>query len=264
MSSKAPALFIGHGSPMNAIEDTAFSRGWRDIARRFERPRAIVCVSAHWATEGVRITGNERPRTIHDFRGFPAELHAVEYPAPGDPALAADLAKRLSAFDARTDDNWGYDHGTWSVLRWMYPAADVPLIQLSLDARRTPQEHYDIGRALGGVRDDNVLVVATGNIVHNLRAFFSGDRSQEAVAKSFDAFIVERIAAGDHQAVIDYRSHPAAAQAAPDWDHFIPLLYALGARGDGEPVEFFNRDVATGISMTSIAMGVSPAVGLAR
>jgi 4,5-DOPA dioxygenase extradiol len=264
MSSKAPALFIGHGSPMNAIEENAFSLGWRDIARRFERPRAIVCVSAHWTTEGVRVTGNAHPPTIHDFHGFPAELHAVEYPASGAPELAERVALLLTEFGARLDQTWGFDHGAWSVLKWMYPDSDVPVIQLSLDARRTPGEHYEIGRALSAVREDNVLVLATGNIVHNLRAFVSGDTSQEAIAKTFDDFIVERIAARDHHAVINYQTHPAAAEAAPDWDHFIPLLYALGARGEDEPAEMFNRHVATGISMTSIAMGLAPALGWAQ
>jgi len=261
--TKAPALFVGHGSPMNAIEDTPFSRGWRDLAQRFRRPRAVLCVSAHWATDGVRVMANAQPPTIHDFRGFPPELHAVQYPAPGAPDIAEHVATLLTDFGAQLDSSWGFDHGNWSVLRWMYPNADVPVLQLSLDARRTPAEHYAIGRALAPVRDDDVAIIATGNIVHNLRAFFSGDRSLEAPSKQFDDFILDRIGQRDVDAVIAYRSHPAAAIAAPDWDHFVPLLYALGAQGADERPEIFNRDVATGISMTSIGFGLPPATELA-
>lgn len=257
---QAPALFIGHGSPVNAIEETEFARGWRDVAARFAKPAAIICVSAHWVTDGVRVMSNAQPKTIHDFgRGFPQALFDVQYPAPGAPALAERIATLLTEFDARLDNSWGFDHGNWSVLRWMYPNADVPLIQLSLDARRTPAEHYAVAQALAPLRDDNVLIVSTGNIVHNLRAFFSGDQSLQAVSAQFDDFIVHSVEAHDVQAVLSYQTHPAAAQAAPDWDHFMPLIYALGAQGAEERPEFFNHHVATGISMTSIGFGLQNA-----
>jgi 4,5-DOPA dioxygenase extradiol len=176
--TRAPALFVGHGSPMNAIEDTPSARGWAEITTRFARPRAIVVVSAHWVTEGVRVTSNERPPTIHDFgRSFPQALFDVQYPAPGDPQLAQRIVGLLTEFGARLDDTWGLDHGAWSVLVHMYPRADIPVVQVSLDARRGPEEHYAIARALAPLRDDNVLLLAAGNIVHNLPAFFRTARA---------------------------------------------------------------------------------------
>ncbi len=256
MTQKAPALFIGHGSPMNAIEDTPATRGWGEIAARFPKPRAIVVASAHWLTEGVRVTGNERPRTIHDFGGFPPELFAVQYPAPGEPNLARDIAHRLSGFGAETDESWGLDHGSWSVLVHMYPDADVPVIQVSLDARRSPQHHYDIARTLAPLRDENVLILGSGNIVHNLSAFFSRGEEAGPWDHEFDGFIAAAVEARDHQAIMNYKSHPAAARAAPDWDHFFPLFYALGAQGEDERAEMFNRDFFPGLSMTSIAFGL--------
>ncbi len=256
MTQKAPTLFLGHGSPMNAIEDTPWSRGWRAIAARFSKPRAIVCVSAHWITEGVRVTANAQPRTIHDFGGFPPELFAVQYPAPGDPALAADIAKRLAAFSAETDERWGLDHGTWSALVHMYPDADVPVVQVSLDARRPPTAHYAIGQALAPLRQEDVAIIGSGDIVHNLRAFFGGGGDNDAGDRAFDDDIVSAAESGDHQAVIHYRSHPQAAHSAPDWDHFFPLLYVLAARGEGESAHVFNRELFPGLSMTSIGFGV--------
>jgi 4,5-DOPA dioxygenase extradiol len=249
---KAPAIFIGHGSPMNAIEDNPFSRGWAAIAQRYEKPRAVLCVSAHWVTDGVQLTGNPLPRTIHDFGGFPAELHAVQYPAPGDPMLALQIAERLP--DAGISEDWGLDHGTWSVLKHMYPDADVPVIQLSLDAKRSPQQHYEIGRALAPLRDDNILILGSGNIVHNLRHW--RDEEVQPWVTAFDAFIAEKIAAREDDAVTDYRANPQATIAAPDWDHFTPLLYVLGA-SSGEPAEVFNQTYMPGISMTSNAFGLA-------
>ncbi len=259
MTQRAPALFIGHGSPMNAIEDTPSSRGWREIAGRFPKPRAILCASAHWLTEGVRVTANLRPGTIHDFGGFPPELFAVQYPAPGAPELAHDVARRLSAFGAEADESWGLDHGTWSVLVHMYPQADVPVFQVSLDARRPPQHHYDIARALAPLRDEGVLILGSGNIVHNLSAFFrrGGETGQGAQAEhAFDTFIVDALEARDHGAILGYQTHPEAVHAAPDWDHFFPLFYAVGVQGEGEPAEIFNRHIRPGISMTSVAFGI--------
>lgn len=256
MTQKAPALFLGHGSPMNAVEDTPSSRGWREIAHAFPRPRAIVCVSAHWVTEGVRVTANAQPRTIHDFGGFPPELFAVQYPAPGDPALAADIAARLSAFGAQTDERWGLDHGTWSLLAHMFPEADIPVLQVSLDARRPLNEHYSIGQALAPLRDEGVLLIGSGDIVHNLRAFFGpGGADDSNAERAFDDYIVSAVESGDHRAVLDYRNHPHAAHAAPDWDHFFPLFYVLGASGPGEHAHVFNRHFFPGISMTCIGFG---------
>lgn len=256
MTQKAPTLFLGHGSPMNAIEDTASSRGWREIASAFPKPRAIVCVSAHWVTDGVRVTTNALPRTIHDFGGFPPELFAVQYPAPGDPALAENIVARLAAFGARGDERWGLDHGTWSVLAHMYPDAEVPVLQVSLDARRPPAEHYAIGQALAPFRDEGVAILGSGDIVHNLRAFFGRSGADGAGDQSFDDFIVSAAESGDHAAVMNYRAHPSAAQAAPDWEHFFPLFYVLAAQRKGERAHVFNRELFPGLSMTSIAYGV--------
>lgn len=256
MTSRAPALFVGHGSPMNAIEDTPSARGWAEIAHAFPRPRAIVVVSAHWVTEGVHVTSNARPPTIHDFgRGFPQALFDVEYPAPGEPALADDIVKRLSAFRAELDDSWGLDHGAWSVLRRMYPDADIPVVQVSLDARRPPAEHFAIGKALTDLRDDNVLILAAGNIVHNLPAFF---RTRELLpwVQAFDEFVTNAAATGDDAAVLNYAARPDASDAAPDWEHFFPVFYALAARRAGETPYIFNKHYDPGISMTAFAYGL--------
>lgn len=239
---------------MNAIEDTPYGHGWQAIAARFEKPRAVLCVSAHWVTDGVKLTGNAMPRTIHDFGGFPPELHAVQYPAPGDPMLALEVAGQLSDYGAEVDETWGLDHGAWSVLKWLYPNADVPVVQLSLDARRSPQTHYEIGKALSSLRDDNVLILGSGNIVHNLRHW--RDEEVQPWVTAFDEFIASRIAERDDAAVIDYLSNRDAAIAAPDWDHFTPLLYVLGASA-GEKTESFNQLYIPGISMTSNAFGLA-------
>jgi 4,5-DOPA dioxygenase extradiol len=257
MTIRAPALFVGHGSPMNAIENTPSARGWAEIAQRFPMPRAIVCISAHWVTDGVKVMSNAHPRTIHDFgRGFPRELFGVQYPAPGDPALAHRLAETLIAYDAGLDDTWGLDHGTWSVVKHIYPDADVPIVQVSLDIRRSPSEHYEIARALAELRDDNILVIGSGNIVHNLPAFFRAQSPDpQPWVATYDDLIVSSID-NDHARVMNYTAQPDAAIAAPDWEHFMPVVYAIGARRDGETPHFFNRHYFPGISMTSFAFGL--------
>lgn len=255
--TRAPALFIGHGSPMNAIEDTPSARGWAEIARVFPKPRAIVAISAHWVTEGVRVMSNAHPRTIHDFgRGFPQALFDVQYPASGDPALAQRIVEKLTAFDAQLDDTWGLDHGTWSVVKHMYPDADVPIVQVSLDVRRPAAEHHRIAHALSDLRDDNILILGSGNIVHNLPAFFraSSPDPQPWVA-TYDELVVSAIA-NDHAKVLSYTAQPDAAIAAPDWEHFMPVIYALGAARDGETPYVFNRHYYPGISMTAFGYGL--------
>jgi 4,5-DOPA dioxygenase extradiol len=256
--TRAPSLFVGHGSPMNAIEDTPAARGWAEIACRFERPRAIVCVSAHWVTDGVRVMSNAHPETIHDFgRSFPQTLFDVRYPAAGDPGLADTIANMLAPFGARLDDSWGLDHGAWSVLRHMYPDAQTPVVQVSLDQRRTPLEHYAIGEKLAALRDDNVLIIGSGNIVHNLGAFFrAASNEPQPWVGAFDALIVDGLA-NDRDKVLNYAPQRDADQAAPDWEHFTPLVYALAARREGEQAFLFNRHYGPGISMTSIAYGLA-------
>lgn len=257
MTSTAPALFIGHGSPMNAIEDSPSARGWAEIAAAFPKPRAIVCISAHWVTEGVRVTSNIKPRTIHDFgRGFPQALFDVQYPAPGDPALAADITQRLAPFGAQLDESWGLDHGTWSVVKHMYPEADVPIVQVSLDARRGPQEHYAIGQALASLRNENVLLIGSGDIVHNLQSFFRNQGKETPWDQEFDDYIIDAVAQRDHAAVLNYAAHPAIPAANADWEHFFPIFYTLAAQRDGEAPHVFNRHFFPGISMTSIAFGL--------
>ncbi len=255
--TRAPALFVGHGSPMNAIEDTPSSRGWAEIAQRFPKPRAIVVISAHWVTEGVRVMANAHPRTIHDFgRSFPQALFDVRYPAPGDPELGERIVGMLKPFGAQRDDSWGLDHGAWSVLVHMYPKADVPVVQVGLDAQRGPAQHLAVARALAALRDDNVLILAAGNIVHNLGAFF---RTRETApwVQTFDDFVARAAARGDDHAVLEYASRADAGDAAPDWEHFFPVFYALGARRDGEAVYIFNQHYDPGISMTAFAYGLA-------
>ncbi|MCC6786611.1 MAG: 4,5-DOPA dioxygenase extradiol, partial [Hyphomonadaceae bacterium] len=209
MTTRAPALFVGHGSPMNAIEDTPSARGWAEIARRFPKPRAIVIISAHWVTEGVKVTSNAYPRTIHDFgRGFPQALFDVQYPAPGDPDLARGIAEKLTAFGATLDDTWGLDHGTWSVVKHMYPDADVPIVQVSLDIRRPAAQHYAIAQKLADLRDDNILVIGSGNIVHNLPAFFRAPSPDpQAWVATYDELIVSAVA-NDHAKIVNYTAQP--------------------------------------------------------
>lgn len=254
----APALFIGHGSPMNAIEDTPSARGWAEIAARFPKPQAIVAISAHWLTHGVRVTANAQPRTIHDFgRSFPQELFDVQYPAPGDPALAQRIVTLLASFGAELDESWGLDHGTWSVVRRMYPDADIPIVQVSLDANRPPAEHLAIARALAPLRDDNVLLLGSGNIVHNLPAFFHATSPAPAAwVQRFDEFITTAVTRGDDDAVLNYSQHPDAREAAPDWDHFFPVFYGLGGRRGDESAHVFKGEYAPGISMTAFAYGL--------
>ncbi len=257
MTTRAPALFVGHGSPMNAIEDTPAARGWAEIATRFPKPRAIACVSAHWVTEGVRVMSNARPRTIHDFgRGFPQALFEIQYPAPGAPDLARDIVSRLSAFGAQLDESWGLDHGTWAVVKHMYPAANVPIVQISLDARRPAEDHYTIGQALAPLRNAGVLLIGSGNIVHNLPAFFRAPSPDpQAWVATYDDLIVAGIM-NDHAKVVNYTAQADAAIAAPDWEHFMPVVYVLGAQRDGETPHVFNRHYFPGISMTSFGYGL--------
>jgi 4,5-DOPA dioxygenase extradiol len=242
---------------MNAIEDTASARGWAEIARAFPKPKAIVVISAHWVTEGVRVTSNAQPRTIHDFgRSFPQALFDQQYPAPGNPGLAGAIVDMLTEFGARLDDTWGLDHGTWSVLRHMYPEADVPVVQVSLDVQRPPEQHYAIGQKLASLRDENVLLIGSGDIVHNLQSFFRNQDKPTPWDREFDDYITGAIGRRDHAAVLTYATHPTIPQANADWEHFFPLFYTLAAERDGEAPHVFNRHYFPGISMTSIAFGL--------
>ena len=254
-AGRMPVLFVGHGSPLNAIEDNEFGRAWAAVGRALPRPRAILCVSAHWESAGVRVTAMARPRTIHDFGGFPPELYAMQYPAPGSPEVARLVAETLSA-PVALDADWGLDHGTWSVLARMFPAADVPVVQLSLDRGLTPAEHYALGRALLPLRDAGVLVVGSGNIVHNLGRVRWEDRAHPW-AVEFDETVRGLIVAGDHAALIGYEAlGRAAALSIPTNEHYLPLLYALALQTPADEVRFFAEKVTLGsMSMRSVWVG---------
>jgi 4,5-DOPA dioxygenase extradiol len=251
-----PALFVGHGNPMNAIEDNEFSRAWSAAATALPRPRAILCVSAHWETDGVAVTAMAQPRTIHDFYGFPRALFEVQYPAPGSPALAGQVHTLGLQSEARLDQSWGLDHGAWSVLCRMFPDADIPVVQLSLDRRRDAAAHYELGRELRALREDGVLILGSGNIVHNLGVMVWRDAAFDW-ALEFDAKVADFIRAGDHHAVIHYERHGRPAEMAVNTaEHYLPLLYVLGAQHEGEPVAFFADKVWGGsLSMRSVRIG---------
>ena len=257
--ARMPALFVGHGSPMNAIEDNAFRRAWAAAARAIPRPKAVLCVSAHWETGGVAVSGSDRPETIHDFYGFPDALFAVEYPAPGDPALGRTVAATVNGAPVALDADRGLDHGAWSVLCAMYPDADVPVVQLSLDTRRPAAFHYALGRELAPLRDQGVLVLGSGNIVHNLGIIDFRRRAGYDWAVRFDQALCERILARDHAALVAYETlDAAAALAIPTPEHYLPLLYVLALQGEDEPAALFNVATLMGsISMTSVAIGVN-------
>jgi 4,5-DOPA dioxygenase extradiol len=257
MTARMPLLFLGHGSPMNAIEDNAWRRGWADIAAALPRPKAVLCISAHWETSGAAaVSASGHPPTIHDFGGFPQALFDVQYPAPGDPALAARVVALLSPDQVVQHPTRGLDHGAWSVLLPMYPDADVPVVQLSLDRSKPDAWHYAAGRRLAALRDEGVLIVASGDIVHNLRDVNFRTGVTPDWAPRFNGTAKRLIETGDHGPLIDWEALGPDAQAAINSaEHYLPLLYALGAAAPGEPVSFFNDDVFAGISMTSIRIG---------
>lgn len=253
-----PAIFLGHGNPMNAIEDNRYHANWQRLGKALPRPRAIVCISAHWETRGVYMTGAAHPETIHDFYGFPADLFAVQYPAPGDPSLAASVVGLLKDIEPRAhrDAGRGFDHGMWSVLRVMYPEADIPTIQLSLDVTRSGSEHYEVGRQLASLREDGVLIVGSGNIVHNLGLFRFHDRTAPARATGFQQTVNALIEQGDHAALCRYESlGEYAPLAIPTAEHYLPLLYVLAVQRDDDELLLFNDEVVSSLSMTSLILG---------
>jgi 4,5-DOPA dioxygenase extradiol len=257
--SRMPALFVGHGNPMNALERNSFSEGWRRLAQSFPRPRAIVAVSAHWYLPGTRVTANLRPPTIHDFGGFPRALYEVEYPAAGAPELARKVRDLLAPSPVVLDEGWGLDHGTWSVLVHMIPDASVPVIQLGIDETVAAEEHYQLARRLRPLRDEGVLVLGSGNAVHNLHAYAWGQRSAGpyAWAARFEGQLRALLSARDFDAVVAYEAMGAdAALAAPTPDHFLPLLYVLAQHEGDEPVSFPNDGFDGGsVSMLSVRIG---------
>jgi len=253
---RMPMLFIGHGSPMNAIEDNEFSRSWIAVGKTIPPPKAILCVSAHWESMGTQTTAMEKPRTIYDFYGFPPELYEKTYPAPGSPELAARVLELVGADDTAMDLKWGLDHGTWSVLARLFPKADIPVVQLSLDVNKNSQEHYDWGRQLKPLRDEGILILGSGNIVHNLRMVVFEDIAYDW-ALAFDGMVKKWILDGNHDPLIQYhRQGREAALSINSAEHYKPLLYVLGAQDSGEPVSFFTEKVWGGsVSMRSVRIG---------
>jgi len=255
--TRTPALFVGHGSPMNAIEDNAWSQAWAAMGRDLPRPRAIAMVSAHWETRGATAVGaSPAPETIHDFGGFPQALFDVQYPAPGDPALAARIGELLSPDPVVQHPTRGLDHGAWGVLKPMYPAADIPVVQISIDRNRSNRGHYEAGRRLAALRDEGVLLMGSGDIVHNLRA--ADFRRPEAPewAGRFNETAKALILAGDHGPLIDWEGLGHDAEISINSaEHYLPLLYVLGAQDPGEAVSFFTDDVFAAISMTGVRVG---------
>jgi 4,5-DOPA dioxygenase extradiol len=255
MSNTLPVLFIGHGSPMNALEDNIFSRTWTQVGRQLPLPRAIVSVSAHWQTAGTRVTTMAEPDTLYDFYGFPQPLYEMRYPAPGAPDLARQIQQTITIPEIHLDFSWGLDHGTWSVLGRLFPAADIPVMQLSLDFDQPAAFHYQLGRQLKYLRGEGILVLGSGNMVHNLGMMKWEDGAFDW-ARRFDATLADRIAAGDHQSLIDYHSlGPDARLAIPTNEHYLPLLYVLAMQEPSDKLTFFCDQVTLGsISMRSLLL----------
>jgi 4,5-DOPA dioxygenase extradiol len=257
--ARLPALFLGHGSPMNALQRNAWTRGWAALGATLPRPRAVLAISAHWYIEGTAVTAMESPRTIHDFGGFPHELFAVRYPAPGDPALAARVQRLLAPLPVTTDHEWGLDHGTWSVLCHLYPQADVPVVQLSIDGTQPPSFHYELGARLRPLREEGILLLGSGDVVHNLQTFVRGRDRQGPYdwALRFEARVREGLRSGEHAPLIDYATFGRdAALAVPTPEHYLPLLYVLGASLPGEGVGFPVEGMDGGsVSMLAVQFG---------
>jgi 4,5-DOPA dioxygenase extradiol len=258
---KMPVLFLGHGSPMNAIEENEFVQGFRNISKTIPRPNAILCVSAHWETRGTFVTAMEKPLTIHDFGGFPQALFEVQYPAPGSPELAKETKGLVKKTEVGLDDKWGLDHGAWSVIKHLYPKADIPVIQMSLDYYQTPQYHYELAKELAALRNKGVLIIGSGNMVHNLGLLawdklnadgFGFDWALEAREK-MKKFIIS----GDHKQLINFRDQGKSFELAiPTPEHYLPLLYALALKDKNDDISLFNdKAVAGSLTMTSVKIG---------
>ena len=256
-----PVLFLGHGSPMNAIEENQFVQGFRNISREIPKPNAILCISAHWFTNGTFVTAMLNPKTIHDFYGFPKELFEVNYPAPGSPELARETAELLLPEIVEEDHSWGLDHGAWSVIKHLYPNAEIPVIQLSIDYSKPPQYHFDLAKKLQKLREKGILIIGSGNIVHNLRMI--DWKNINTVGAGWDWAVEARektnnwLLDGNFQNLIDYQRQGVALQTAvPSPDHYLPLIYSLGLKEKSENLSLFNDELIGGsLSMTSVRIG---------
>jgi 4,5-DOPA dioxygenase extradiol len=257
-TERMPVLFIGHGSPMNAIEENEFVARWRKLGGELPKPQAILCISAHWETRGTWVTAMEKPATIHDFGGFPQELFNVQYPAPGSPELADITKKLVRSTEVNLDEKWGLDHGCWSIVRRLYPAADIPVVQMSLDYYQTPQNHFDLAKDLALLRNKGILIIGSGNMVHNLRmvdweklnvADYGFDWAMEA-----SEMMKKYMLSGDFAQLINFRSQGSAFDLAiPTPEHYLPLLYSLSLKEKDENIHLFNdKAVGGSLTMTSI------------
>ena len=258
---KMPVLFIGHGSPMNAIEDNEFSQRWHQMGKEIPTPKAVVVISAHWLTKGTLVTAMPNPKTIHDFGGFPQALFEVQYPAPGSPELASEIQKLITNPAVELDHDWGLDHGTWSVVKHMYPNADIPVLQLSIDYYKPAAYHYELAKQLLSLRKKGVLIIGSGNMVHNLR-MVAWDKLNEPEygfdwALEMNDIFKNKISNGFHKELIQYEKlNKSAALAIPSPDHYYPLLYILALQTDNDKVEFFNdKAVGGSLTMTSVKIG---------
>jgi 4,5-DOPA dioxygenase extradiol len=259
MGQTMPAIFFGHGNPLNALQQNDWTRGWATIGQSIPRPRAIVCVSAHWYLPATLVTGMTQPRTIHDFGGFPRELYQVQYRAPGAPDVAQRIQELLAPLPVELDQSWGLDHGTWSVLVHVYPDADVPVVQLSIDETQPASFHFELGKRLEPLRDEGILIVGSGNLVHNLHTYAWGRHSPEPYdwAVRFEEKAKELMVAGDVEPLVDYESLGRdAVLAIPTPDHYLPLLYVLGARRENDAISFPVSGVDGGsVSMLTVQVG---------
>lgn len=257
LEPRLPTLFLGHGSPMEALGG-GYADVWRQVGETLPRPRAILMVSAHWYIDATAVTAMKAPRTIHDFYGFPETLYGITYPAPGEPWLAERVANLLKPMSVLQDQDWGLDHGTWSVLRHVFPKADVPVVQLSIDRTKPPHFHFDLGRRLRDLRDEGVLIAGSGDVVHNLRAARFDDGAQPYDwAIRFNDFVRHAITSRDWQSLINYAAlGQDARESIPTPEHYLPLLYTLGAAYEDEPVSFFNDEIALkSVSMLGVSIG---------
>ena len=255
--SVMPAIFIGHGSPGNILEDNPATRMWESLASEFDTPKGIVCVSAHWYIKGTAVTANEKPRTIHDFGGFPQIMYEMQYPAPGSQALANHIVALLEEEDARLDSSWGFDHGTWCVLSKVYPNADIPVVQLSIDRTQSNEYHFNVGKKLSALREQGYLILGSGNIVHNLGVMNWGARGTTYPwAQRFGDYIRDAVINDTPEHAINYLAFgPEAQQSVPSPDHYLPLLYVLGARKSADKVAFKSQYCEYGsLDMTTIML----------
>jgi 4,5-DOPA dioxygenase extradiol len=257
-TTRMPAIFIGHGSPMNALQDNVYTRAWQQLGASIPKPKAILAISAHWYTHGTGVTAVAAPRTIHDFGGFPQPLFEMQYPAPGDPALAARVHDLLQPIDVQMDRSWGLDHGTWSVLVKAFPDADVPVVQMSMDGTRPTAHHFELGRRLAALREEGILIIGTGNVVHNLRMMARGNEAPYDWAVRFNAKVRDLLVRGEAEQLVNFEQWDDDARlSVPTAEHFLPLLYIAGTKQDDENISI----VVDGIEAASISM-LTAAVGL--